>query len=112
MKDIFDKTMERFMFPMANFKGPVMDSTYFLRNDGSFVFSEGYCHSADSFWGMIIKYPLADGHIPFAQPFRMGEGHLALFSLLHDFLGLAFQRQTRLLPKVLLLGVGSAVVPA
>ena len=63
MTDQFDRIMERFLVPMAEFKGPVMDSTYFLKNDGSFVFAEGYCHPRDAFWGMIIKYPLPGGHI-------------------------------------------------
>ncbi|MEA1928033.1 MAG: hypothetical protein U9N73_07480 [Candidatus Auribacterota bacterium] len=61
--DKFDKIMDRFLLPMTDFTGPVMDSTYFLRQDGSFVFSEGYCHPRDAFWGMIIKYPLPGGHI-------------------------------------------------
>ena len=55
--------MDKFLLPMKSFEGPVMDSTYFMRKDGSFVFSEGYCHPPRSFWGMIIKYPLAGGHI-------------------------------------------------
>lgn len=63
MKDTFDKVMERFLVPMAEFKGPVMDSTYFLRKDGGFVFSEGYCHPPGALWGMIIKYPHPEGHI-------------------------------------------------
>jgi len=63
MKDKFDRIMEQFLIPISDFKGPVMDSTYFLKNDGSFVFAEGYCHPRDAFWGMIIKYPLAGGHI-------------------------------------------------
>ena len=63
VKDRFDEIMDRFLFPIAAFEGPVMDSTYFLKKDGSFVFSEGYCHPRDAFWGMIIKYPLPGGHI-------------------------------------------------
>ena len=63
MKDKFDKIMEQFLIPISDFEGPVMDSTYFMKNDGSFVFSEGYCHPEGAFWGMIIKYPLPGGHI-------------------------------------------------
>jgi predicted nucleotidyltransferase len=63
MKEQFDRIMEQFLIPISDFKGPVMDSTYFLKNDGSFVFAEGYSHPRDAFWGMIIKYPLAGGHI-------------------------------------------------
>ena len=61
--DKFDKVMEQFLVPISEFEGPVMDSTYFMKNDGSFVFSEGYCHPEGAFWGMIIKYPLPGGHI-------------------------------------------------
>ena len=63
MTDKFDKIMEQFLVPISEFEGPVMDSTYFMKNDGSFVFSEGYCHPEGAFWGMIIKYPLPGGHI-------------------------------------------------
>lgn len=51
------------MVPISELKGPVMDSNYFLKKDGSFVFSEGYCHPPKAFWGMIIKFPLPGGHI-------------------------------------------------
>jgi len=63
VKDRFDEVMERFLVPISEYEGPVMDSTYFLRKDGSFVFAEGYCHPPGAFWGMIIKYPLPGGHI-------------------------------------------------
>lgn len=70
MKDQFDQVMEEFLVPMEKFAGPVLDSTYFLRRDGSFVFAEGYCHPPRAFWGMIIKYPLADGHLNiFGRPY-------------------------------------------
>lgn len=62
-RDRFDEVMEKFLVPISEFSGLVMDSTYFLRHDGSFVFSEGYCHPPAAFWGMIIKYPLPGGHI-------------------------------------------------
>ena len=62
-RDRFDEVMEKFLVPISGFQGPVMDSTYFLREDGSFVFAEGYSHPPGAFWGMIIKYPLPGGHI-------------------------------------------------
>jgi hypothetical protein len=34
------------------------DSTYFLRKDGSFIFSEGYCHPENAIYGKIIYYPI------------------------------------------------------
>lgn len=63
MKDRFDEVMERFMVPISEWQGPVMDSTYFLRKDNGMVFAEGYCHPPDALWGMIIKYPHPEGHI-------------------------------------------------
>ena len=70
MKDQFDEVMEKFLVPMDDFQGPVLDSTYFLRRDGSFVFAEGYCHPPRALWGMIIKYPLAGGHLNvFGRPY-------------------------------------------
>lgn len=66
----FDAVMEKYLVPMSEYKGPVLDSTYFLRKDGSFVFAEGYCHPPDAFWGMIIKYPHPQGHIEiFGRPY-------------------------------------------
>ncbi len=62
-RDRFAEVMDKFLVPISGFSGPVMDSTYFLRRDGSFVFAEGYCHPPEAFWGMIIKYPRPDGHI-------------------------------------------------
>ena len=70
MKDQFDEVMEKFLVPMEKFEGPVLDSTYFLRRDGSFVFAEGYCHPPEALWGMIIKFPLAGGHLNvFGRPY-------------------------------------------
>lgn len=63
MQDKFEKITGRFLVPMADFRPPVTDSTYFLRKDNSFVFAEGYCHPPDSLWGMIIKFPHPEGHI-------------------------------------------------
>jgi len=68
--DLFDQVMDKFLVPMADFTPPVVDSTYFLRKDGSFVFAEGYCHPPGALWGMIIKYPLPEGHIDvFGRPY-------------------------------------------
>ncbi len=68
--DRFDEVIGKYLVPMADFKGPVIDSTYFFRKDGSFVFSEGYCHPPGALWGIIIKYPHQDGHIDiFGRPY-------------------------------------------
>ncbi len=61
--DRFAEVIDTFLVPISEFAGPVMDSTYFLRSDNSFVFSEGYCHPPGALWGMIIKFPLPGGHI-------------------------------------------------
>ena len=67
--DRFDEVIGKYLVPMADFRGPVMDSTYFFRKDGSFVFAEGYCHPPGALWGMIIKYPHPEGHIDiFGRP--------------------------------------------
>ncbi|MDP8236485.1 MAG: hypothetical protein P9M08_08875 [Candidatus Erginobacter occultus] len=62
-RDRFQQVIDKFLVPISEFEGPVMDSTYFFHRNGSFVFSEGYCHPPGAFWGMIIKYPLPGGHI-------------------------------------------------
>jgi hypothetical protein len=62
--------MEKYLVPTSRIREPVMDSTYFFRKDGSFVFAEGYCHPPGAFWGMIIKFPHPKGHIDvFGRPY-------------------------------------------
>lgn len=64
MKDRFDQVMEDFLCPLSRLeKGRVTDSLYLLRKDGSFVFTEGYCHPPDGLYGKIIYYPDPDGDI-------------------------------------------------
>lgn len=63
MKDQFDAVIEKFLCPLARLKGRVTDSLYFLRKDGSFVFTEGYCHPKDGLYGKIIYYPCPDGDV-------------------------------------------------
>jgi len=68
--DQFDRVMEKYLVPISRIREPVMDSTYFFRKEGSFVFAEGYCHPPGAFWGMIIKYPHPQGHIDvFGRPY-------------------------------------------
>ena len=61
MPDLFKETIDKFMLPMESLRGPVRDAMYFLRKDGSFVFSEGYCHPPDGLYGKIIYYPDENG---------------------------------------------------
>ncbi len=63
MKDQFDAIMEKFIRPLSDLNGRVTDSLYFLRKDGSFVFTEGYCHPKDGLYGKIIYYPSPDGDV-------------------------------------------------
>ena len=53
------------MVPLDRLKGKASDSLYFLRRDGSFVFSEGYCHPEGGLYGKIIYYPHPEGSIDF-----------------------------------------------
>lgn len=62
MVDRFEEAMEMFLLPLDELGEP-SDSLYFLKNDGSLVYCEGYCHPPGGFYGMILKYPKADGHI-------------------------------------------------
>jgi predicted nucleotidyltransferase len=55
--------LEDFLRPMPELKGRITDSLFFLRRDGSFVFSEGYCHPDRGFYGKIIYYPSPGGPV-------------------------------------------------
>ncbi len=62
MTDKFDQIMEKFLRPVDELAGRIKDSTYFLRRDGCFVFSHGYCHpTPGQFIGKIIGYPTPEG---------------------------------------------------
>lgn len=50
-----------YLRPLSEFKRLRSDSTYFLKNDGSFVFTEGYCHPSDGLYGKVIYYPADKG---------------------------------------------------
>ncbi len=64
MKYTFDEIMDRFLRPLSELEGGrVADSLYFLRNDDSFVFTEGYCHPEGGMYGKIIYYPKQGGEI-------------------------------------------------
>lgn len=65
MKDRFEKMLEEFLRPLTELKGRVPDSHFFLRRDGCFVFSEGYCHPPGGLYGKIIYYPCPGGSVDF-----------------------------------------------
>lgn len=63
MRDSFEQMLEEFLCPLSQLKNRVTDSLYFFRKDGSFVFSEGYCHPEGGLYGKIIYYPSPEGEV-------------------------------------------------
>ncbi|MEA1926861.1 MAG: hypothetical protein U9N73_01540 [Candidatus Auribacterota bacterium] len=64
MNYTYDQIMDRFLRPLSELPdGRTGDALYFLRKDGSFIFSEGYCHPKGGIYGKIIYYPLKGGQI-------------------------------------------------
>lgn len=64
MKFTFDQIMNRFLRPISELPdGRASDSIYFLRHDGSFIFTEGYCHPEGGMYGKMIYYPKKGGDI-------------------------------------------------
>jgi hypothetical protein len=62
MTDLFDSVMSELMSPLGDLQGRISDSLYFLRKDGSFVYTHGYYHpTPGSFIGKIIHYPSPAG---------------------------------------------------
>ena len=60
----FEEMIEKFMRPLSELEGGrATDSLYFLRRDGSFIFTEGYCHPEGGMYGKIIYYPKPGGDI-------------------------------------------------
>ena len=64
MNYTFDQIMDRFLRPLSELPGGrAGDSQYFLRKDGSFIFTEGYCHPEGGMYGKMIYYPKKGGKI-------------------------------------------------
>ncbi|MCX6357915.1 MAG: hypothetical protein NT045_08610 [Candidatus Aureabacteria bacterium] len=59
----FWKTIDEYIAPMEQLHRKIWDSTYFMRNDDSLVFCEGYCHPRKGLWGKIIYYPREEGDV-------------------------------------------------
>jgi predicted nucleotidyltransferase len=53
----FLRTIEDYIVPISKLNNNIWDSTYFMREDDSLVFCEGYCHPEGSLYGKIIYYP-------------------------------------------------------
>lgn len=70
MSDLYDSTIECYLQPLSSLEMGVVDATYFLRNDGAFVFTEGYCHPKDGLMGKVMLYPGPSGEVDiFGRPF-------------------------------------------
>ena len=55
-RDTFFDVIGRYMLPMERLDR-VVDSTYFLRKNLSFVFAQGYHHPPGGFYGKLINFP-------------------------------------------------------
>ena len=60
-KDYFESQIEQILCPLSDFTRGVLDTTYLMRNDGSFVYVEGYYQPPGKVIGKIIYYPKPDG---------------------------------------------------
>ena len=56
MKDLFKQTMDELLIPMDKLDY-ILDTSYFLKNTGSFFYTEGYYHPGGRVIGKIIYYP-------------------------------------------------------
>lgn len=61
MADRFDEVMGEILRPMSELKHGPLDTTYLLRRDGSFVYTEGYWHPEGAVVGKLIYYPDPEG---------------------------------------------------
>lgn len=60
IQDRFFEVTSKYMLPIERLER-VIDSSYFLRKNLSFVFAQGYCHPRGGFYGKLINYPKDDG---------------------------------------------------
>lgn len=61
MGDRFDEVIGELLRPMSELNLGPLDTTYLMRKDGSFVYTEGYWHPEDKVVGKLIYYPDPDG---------------------------------------------------
>jgi len=61
MNDLFDKIIGKYLQPVSSLKNGVGDAYYFLRKDGSFIFTEGYLHPEGKIMGKVMLSPDPEG---------------------------------------------------
>lgn len=61
MTNYFDEQIARIIQPMSDLTRGPLDTTYLLRKDGSFIYTEGYWHPDDKIIGKLIYYPDPEG---------------------------------------------------
>lgn len=61
--DYFESQIGQILCPTSDFKKGVLDTTYLMRHDGSFVYVEGYYQPPGKVIGKIIYYPKEGGKI-------------------------------------------------
>ncbi|MDD5555643.1 MAG: nucleotidyltransferase domain-containing protein [bacterium] len=62
-RDYFESQIGQILCPMSDLIRGVLDTTYLMRHDGSFVYVEGYYGPPGKVIGKIIYYPKPDGKI-------------------------------------------------
>jgi hypothetical protein len=71
MSDLYDQMINRFLMPLSSLNMGVTDALYFMREDGAFIFTEGYCHPSGGLLGKVMLYPSPDGDVDiFGKKFR------------------------------------------
>lgn len=62
-RDYFESQIRQILCPMSDLTRGVLDTTYLMRHDGSFVYVEGYYGPPGKVIGKIIYYPEPGGSI-------------------------------------------------
>jgi predicted nucleotidyltransferase len=62
-RDYFESQIGQILCPTSDLTRGVLDTTYLMRHDGSFVYVEGYYQPPGKVIGKIIYYPKAGGSI-------------------------------------------------
>ncbi|HPJ72205.1 MAG TPA: hypothetical protein PK636_05950, partial [bacterium] len=71
MVELYEEMIKRFISPLSCLDRGVLDALYFLRRDGSFAFTEGYCHPEGGMTGKIMLQPDPAGGVDiFGRRFR------------------------------------------
>ncbi len=71
MNDLYEQMISRFLQPLSSLEMGVGDAYYFLRQDGAFVFTEGYLHPQGGLMGKVMLSPDPAGDTDiFGRKFR------------------------------------------